>query len=414
MRRAAPLALAATLLAVAVLVIASRPDRHAVTAEFTDVRGLVTGAQVRLAGVPVGDVTRIWLAPDGWPRVRMSIDRDVALTTGASAAVRLASLSGEYNRYVSLVQGNGSPLNGVIARSRTTSPVEVDDAISTFDPSTRAALSTMLAGLKDTLSGQGPALAAILRQSQAALAQVGALASDVGDDGGELRLALTSTRTISQALAQRSTQLAAATDQSAQLLRTLARRADTISVGVASLPPGLAAARTTLARAHGLIAPADRLLDAAAPAIAQLPATAVELKAALTAARPTLTETATVARTAPVAARKLTPVLEAAGPLLATLIPVLTRIGPILDQLRVRFPDAFSFFANWADFTSNYDANGHGARVGIVLPPAPTTTLPPSSNGAGQLAPPYLRVPGSLEGQPWTDYSKSFVAGAKR
>jgi phospholipid/cholesterol/gamma-HCH transport system substrate-binding protein len=414
MNKAAPLALAATLVVVAALVFTSGPDRYTVTAEFSDVRGLVTGAEVRLAGVPVGDVTRIWLASDGWPRVQMSIDRDVAIRASASAAVRLASLSGEYNRYVSIVQGDGPPLSGLIAQSHTTSPVEVDDAISTFDPSTRAALSTMLAGLKDTLSGQGPALAAMLRQSQAAVGQVGALASDVGDDGGALRLALTSAHTISQALAQRSTQLAAATDQSAQLLQTLARRADTISAGVANLPPGLAAAQTTLSRTQSLIAPADRLLDTAAPAIAQLPTTAVELRAALTAARPTLTEAAIVARAAPVAARKLTPLLKAARPLLGTLIPVLTRVGPMLDQLRVRLPDAFSFFANWADFTSNYDANGHGARVGIVLPPAPTTTLSPSSNGAGQLAPPYLRVPGSLEGQPWSDYSKSFVAGGKR
>jgi hypothetical protein len=105
--------------------------------------------------------------------------------------------------------------------------------------------------------------------------------------------------------------------------------------------------------------------------------------------------------------------LRAAAPLLETMIPVLHRIGPMLDQLRVRLPDAFSFFANWADFTSNYDANGHAARVGIVLPPAPTNTLSPSSDGPGQLAPPYLRTPGALDGQPWTDYFKSFVDGAK-
>ena len=74
-------------------------------------------------------------------------------------------------------------------------------------------------------------------------------------------------------------------------------------------------------------------------------------------------------------------------------------------------PDFFSFFSNWADFTSNYDANGHGARVGIVLPPTSARRLAPDTNGAGQLAPPYLRTPGALEGAPWRDYAKSFVAG---
>jgi hypothetical protein len=142
--------------------------------------------------------------------------------------------------------------------------------------------------------------------------------------------------------------------------------------------------------------------------------TATELRDALTTARPTLRRAATLARIAPGAAERFEPVLHAVGPLLALMTPVLTRLGPMLDQLRVRLPDAFSFFANWADFTSNYDANGHGARVvGIVLPPAPTNVLSPSSNGPGQLKPPYLRTPGSLEGQPWSDYWKSFVAGGK-
>jgi hypothetical protein len=107
----------------------------------------------------------------------------------------------------------------------------------------------------------------------------------------------------------------------------------------------------------------------------------------------------------------LTPLLREAGPLAAQLTPVLSRINPMLDQTRVRLPDFFSFFSNWADFTANYDANGHGARVGILLPPAPTTVLPPSGDGAGQLRPPYLRTPGALEGEPWKDYAASFVGG---
>ena len=94
--RKLPLAALVCVLGAVALIIVHRPgDTRSVTAEFTDVRGLVTGAQVRLAGVPVGQVTRIWLARDGWPRVTMSIDGDVS---PARAAVRMASLSGEFNR----------------------------------------------------------------------------------------------------------------------------------------------------------------------------------------------------------------------------------------------------------------------------------------------------------------------------
>jgi phospholipid/cholesterol/gamma-HCH transport system substrate-binding protein len=412
-RAAAYAALLFGLAAVVIVVVTSDQSRYTVSAEFTDVRGLVAGAQVRLAGVPVGSVTRIWLGRDGWPRAELSIDGDVNLRRSAMAAVRMASLSGEFNRYVSIVQGDGLalPRGALIPRGRTTSPVEFDQAVSTFDPATRAALTEALAGLRQTVSGRGPAIASTLRYAGAALSQISALSSDVGGDGGALRQLLASAHVLSGTLAQRSQELSAAVDQTRALLGTLASQSTALGTGLGALPPGLDAAHSTLAGAQALIAPATKLLDAAAGPLAQLPATSVELRRALNAASPALGRAAKVAGSAPSSATALQPVLAAAGPLLRLAIPVLTRLGPMLDQFRVRLPDAFAFFANWADFTSNYDSGGHAARVGIVLPPAPLNVLSPSSNGPGQLAPPYLRTPGALEGQPWTDYWKSFVAG---
>jgi hypothetical protein len=101
-----------------------------------------------------------------------------------------------------------------------------------------------------------------------------------------------------------------------------------------------------------------------------------------------------------------------AQPTLRTLDPVLRSAAPILDEARVRTPDFFSFFANWADFTSVYDANGHAARVGLVLPPAPDNVIDGSDNGAGSLAAPFVRTPGVLEGEPWDSYRDSFLSGA--
>jgi phospholipid/cholesterol/gamma-HCH transport system substrate-binding protein len=415
-RRLAVGALVAVVVVSAVLlVLTAAPARYTVTAEFSDVRGLVTGAEVRLAGVTVGSVGRIWLGHDGRPRAQLSIDDDVSMRATATAAVRMTSLSGEFNRYVSIVQGSGAPLHAgaVIARARTTSPVEVDDALSTFDPVTRAALTRTLDGLRTTLNGEGPALAATLRGMAGTMTELTRLATAAQGDGASLHTLLASARSLAGTLAGRTPQLDAAVTQSAALLHTLAGSASSISASTAELPVALDATRAALIDARGLLPSATRLVTALAPVTSELPATAEELQSALTAARVPLLDAKTVAALAPAAARKFEPVLHAAGPLLALMTPVLTRLGPMLDQLRVRLPDAFSFFANWADFTANYDANGHAARVGVVLTPAPTNVLSPSSNGPGQLKPPYLRTPGSLEGQPWTDYFKSFVAGGK-
>jgi phospholipid/cholesterol/gamma-HCH transport system substrate-binding protein len=415
MTRLAPIALVSAAVVVLVLVVTSGPSQYTLTAEFSDVQGLVSGANVRLAGVNVGSVGRIWLGPDGWPRAQLSINDDVAMSATGSAAVRVLSLSGEFNRYVSIVQGSGPPLSAgsLIPRSRTSSPVEVDQALGTFDPSTRAALSRALRGLATTVSGQGPSIASTLRDTQAALTEVSDAAGQVQGDGQQLAQLVQSAARLSSTLAARTPELTAAVDRGAALLQTLSAHAGQLSSSLAGLPHGLDATDQALSNARSLAAPATHLLTEAGPAIAELPATATELSKALRAARPALSNAASAATVAPDAARAFAPVLQAAGPLLKVMTPVLRALGPMLDQARVRFPDAFSFFSNWADFTSNYDANGHAARVGIVLPPAPTNVLSPSSDGAGQLQPPYLRTPGALNGQPWTDYWKSFVAGGK-
>jgi virulence factor Mce-like protein len=415
MRRLAPIALVSAAVVVLVLVVTSGPGQYTLTAEFSDVQGLVSGANVRLAGVNVGSVGRIWLGPDGWPRAQLNINDDVTMSAAGSAAVRVLSLSGEFNRYVSIVQGSGPTLSAgsLIPRSRTSSPVEVDQALGTIDPSTRAALSTALRGLATTISGQGPSIASTLRNTQAALTEVSDAAGQVQGDGQQLTQLVQSAARLSSTLAARTPELTAAVDRGAALLQTLSAHAGQLSSSLAGLPHGLDATDQALSNARSLAAPATHLLTEAGPAIAELPATATELSGALRAVRPALSNAASAATVAPDAARAFAPVLRAAGPLLKVMTPVLRALGPMLDQARVRFPDAFSFFSNWADFTSNYDANGHAARVGIVLPPAPTNVLSPSSDGAGQLQPPYLRTPGALNGQPWTDYSKSFVAGGK-
>jgi phospholipid/cholesterol/gamma-HCH transport system substrate-binding protein len=413
MRRAAPIALLAAAAAVLVLVLSSGRSQYTLTAEFPDVQGLVSGANVRLAGVNVGSVGRIWLGPDGRPRAQLNVSDGVTMRATGTAAVRVLSLSGEFNRYVSIEQGSGAPLaaGSLIPLVRTSSPVDVDQALGTFTPATRVDLSRALRGLASTVSGEGPSIAATLRTTQAALTEVGDTAAQVQGESQQLTQLLRSADRLSSTLAARTPQLDAAVENGASLLHTLAAHASEISTSVAGLPQSLHATDQALDDTRALAAPATHLLTEAGSAIAELPATATELDNALHAAAPALVRAASVAAVAPAAASAFTPVLQAAGPLLKVMTPVLRALGPMLDQARVRFPDAFSFFSNWADFTSNYDADGHAARVGIVLPPAPTNVLAPSSDGAGQLKPPYLRTPGALDGQPWTNYAQSFVAG---
>src|SRR6266545_3667632 len=96
-----------------------------ISVEFKDVAGLDAKSTVRLAGVRVGKVARIRLAPDGKAIVEMDLDKDVELRQGASASIANLGLLGE--KYVELVPGpvGASPLpEGTILRGDV--PVSFD------------------------------------------------------------------------------------------------------------------------------------------------------------------------------------------------------------------------------------------------------------------------------------------------
>ena len=82
--------------------------KQKISVEFKDVAGLDEKSTVRLAGVRVGKVSKIRLSKDGQAIVDLTLDKEVDLRQGASAAVANLGLLGE--KYVELVPGPvGSP-----------------------------------------------------------------------------------------------------------------------------------------------------------------------------------------------------------------------------------------------------------------------------------------------------------------
>lgn len=77
-------------------------SRH-IKVEFADVSGLDEKSLVRVAGVPVGRVSKIHLDKGGKAIVDVELDGDVDLRTGASGSIASRGLLGE--KYVELVPG---------------------------------------------------------------------------------------------------------------------------------------------------------------------------------------------------------------------------------------------------------------------------------------------------------------------
>jgi phospholipid/cholesterol/gamma-HCH transport system substrate-binding protein len=109
-------------------------------AQFTDVTGLVTGDEVRIAGVRVGQVTGIALAPGRQKpvaQVEVQVDKNVPLPSAVQATIRYRNLVGE--RYIALTEGSGSagrtmPAGAVIPLARTHPALDLTTLFGGFRP----------------------------------------------------------------------------------------------------------------------------------------------------------------------------------------------------------------------------------------------------------------------------------------
>lgn len=101
------------------------------SATFNSVSGLRVGADVELAGVPVGRVTAISLTEDMRARVNLRLDRPLQLTDDTIASVKTSGLIGD--KYISLSPGGSPdilPAGGEI--TETEAPTDLESIIAKY------------------------------------------------------------------------------------------------------------------------------------------------------------------------------------------------------------------------------------------------------------------------------------------
>src|SRR5882757_4363730 len=96
-------------------------------AQFSQAGGLKSGDQVRVAGVPGGQITSLKIR-DAMVRATLHVRKSVHLGQDTRANVKVATLLG--NHYLDLVPGGGGPLpNHTIPVSHTLVPFEVEEIV---------------------------------------------------------------------------------------------------------------------------------------------------------------------------------------------------------------------------------------------------------------------------------------------
>lgn len=412
LRLVALVALAVVVVAIIAILSAGRgPSGVRASATLESANGLIAGADVRNGGVAIGRVTSVDLGPGDRPVVRFRLQDGLRMREGARLDLRLASQAGQLNRYLELSQGTGRELpdGAHLGRGSTDQPVELDDALSTLSPPVRADVRHLARALDATLKDQGPGLERTLRHADRALRQTAGLLSDAAGDGRALRSLVRDGATVTRALASDPSSLQAVADRLAGTLEVTAARRGDIGTTVEELAPALRPARGALDTFTGAIPGLRALARTAAPAAREARRVAPDLAAALKSAPRTLAAARDLAVQAPARMRTVRPLLRESLPVLRKVPSALRQFAPLLDELRARAPDALGWLPLLGDALANYDANGHGARLAVILTESPKNEVGPGDDAAGMLARPFDRVPGVLEGEPWLDYRDTFV-----
>jgi phospholipid/cholesterol/gamma-HCH transport system substrate-binding protein len=140
-------------------------------ARFTDVTGLISGSDVRIAGVKVGQVSGIKVIDTKYAEVSFKVNKGVKLYTTTNARIRYLNLIG--GRFLSLEEGvNDSaqaavlPSHGEIPVSQTQPPLDLTVLFNGFKPLFAALnphdVNDLAYEIIQTLQGEGGTLDELL------------------------------------------------------------------------------------------------------------------------------------------------------------------------------------------------------------------------------------------------------------
>jgi phospholipid/cholesterol/gamma-HCH transport system substrate-binding protein len=363
-------------------------DRVEIKAEFTSAQAVTPGQgqTVNIAGVEVGDVTKVELERET-AVVTLSIQEQYADLIHDDASLLLRPRTGLQDITVEVDAGSpDSPAvedGDTIPVSQTQPNVQPDQILATLDGDTQAYLKLLLQGGAEGFGGHGKQLSAGLRRLEPFARDVAKINGLLSARRQNIRRSIHNFRLVAEELGHNDTQLAEWVDSSNAALRAFANQE-------ASIRQTLREAPSALRETQRALRSSNRFSLASAPALRKLTPAARTLGPALEETRPFFRETAGPIRNQirPFTRRVQKPfrhLEQAAGPLDETSTSLrsgLTELNEVFNALAFN-PDggqeSFLFWAAWLNHNLNalsfvQDANGPVPR-GLVLLSCATTGL---------------------------------------
>jgi phospholipid/cholesterol/gamma-HCH transport system substrate-binding protein len=435
MTAARGLALAALLAVVAVVAVLllRNGDSTSYRLRFQNAGQLVKDDDVQVGGRRIGSVQDIRLTDDNQAEIDIDVERSFgALHEGTTATIRATSLSGIANRYIALSPGPNNrpelPEGALLRQDSTRSIVDLDELFATLGPGTRKALQEFIQGNAQWYAGRGEQANQAARYLDPALSSSRGLVNEVVRDQDTFDAFLRSSQGTVSALAERRADLASLIGNANATADAIGDENASLSSALAILPDTLRRANTTFVNLRATLDDLDVLVAESKPATRELAPFLRELRPLVRDARPTIADLRTLVRR-PGAGNDLiellqrTPRLErVARPAFRNSIAAFRRSTPVLKFVRPYTADFVGWIRDFGQGASNYDANGHYARIqpvfnaysfadnpagGTLTPIAPSQRLAGLQTGFVKRCPGASTQPPPDGSAPWRDVDGS-------
>ena len=351
---------------------------YRVTATFENGGQLVKGNQVRVGGRPVGTIRKIELNDRSQAEVELTVDDEVApLHRGTEATIRSPSLAGTANRYVSLRPGPNDAgkidSGGLIDADDTTAPVDLDQLFNALDPGARKGLQQVSKGGAAQYQGRAPDAARSLKFFAPALNSTSRLTRELVVDDEVFSRFITDTSDAMGAIAERRDDLSGLVQNTGTALGAIGDENVALSRALDLLPGTLRKSNITFVNLRAALDDIDVLVEESKTGTRDLAPFLRRLRPLVADARPTIRDLRTLIRL-PGANNdllELTGKLPRLQRLTSTVFPranrTFDRSQEFVDTLRQYTPDLAGWFTKFGQVASNYDANGHYARIQPVF-----------------------------------------------
>lgn len=223
------LALVAGFAAIVIGVIVSQgapaPASYVLRIPTQDASGVYPGSNVTIAGVNVGTVRDVSLAPGGGAMITADLDPAFApVHTDATAQIRPESLLGEM--YVDLSPGTSGPTlpsGAALPQLQVNRSTDLQQVFSTFDQPTRAKLQTLIDELGGGLTSTGGQLNQAIPAGKTDVGDLAAITATLNSRSQELQAVISTLNTVTTELARsdRRQELGMLIQSSQQLMASL-------------------------------------------------------------------------------------------------------------------------------------------------------------------------------------------------